>query len=645
MESNKQIYPKYLDNNIEVSQKTLPNLLSNAFFSISVLNFSSVNIFIGLIALMGLFPIFSNAAPPEHAHSDFAGTALLERTQSSHKKSESFARGRILIEPRAGLPARAFAKILEEHSGKARKVGQSNLYIVDLPKYSEEGVITRLQDHPYLKFAELDLSVLPTSIPNDPYYESAWHLLKIAAPAAWDHTQGAGITIAILDSGVDSTHPDLAMQMVSGWNFFDNNSDTSDIAFHGTYVAGSAAATSNNEIGVASVAGQSKIMPLRITDTMGYGFYSTIAQGLIYAADNGARVANVSFQDVSSSSSARSAAQYMKDRNGLVAVAGGNTGMLENYMATTTMIPVSATDPSDTLKIWSSFGDYIALTAPGEGIWSTVRDGGYRTVSGTSFASPVAAGIIALMMSANPTLSSAEIENLLFSTALDLGDPGRDPYYGYGRVDAAAAVQAAVEAAPTVDTEAPVASITDPLEGATVSGLVPVDIEATDNVGVTRAELWVNNTAVAVDSSTPFAFSWDSSGAPNGTTSLVAHVFDAVGNAATHSVDVIVDNAEEPIIADPDTEPPVVAIINPVPGNVSGHVTINADASDNSGATGITQSIYINGSLVATGTGSTLAYNWNTRPKKISGMHTIEVVASDTVGNTASTSVDVNVIQ
>ena len=127
-------------------------------------------------------------------------------------------------------------------------------------------------------------------------------------PAAWDTRTGGGVTIAILDSGVDTTHPDLEAQLVPGWNAYDNNSDTSDVFGHGTQVAGTAAAAGNNSIGVAGVAFGAKIMPIRVTDTSGMGYASSMANGLTWAADKGARAANLSFQGVSGSSTVLSAA-------------------------------------------------------------------------------------------------------------------------------------------------------------------------------------------------------------------------------------------------------------------------------------------------------------------------------------------------
>ena len=547
--------------------------------------------------------------------------------------------------PRAGLPEKEMAKILGEHGSKARKVGQSDLYIVDLPaNASEKAVAARLAHHPAFKFAEIDQEVFPELVPNDPYYGSAWHLPRIGASSAWGHSQGVGVTIAILDSGVDSAHPDLATELVPGWNFYDNNSNTSDVYGHGTKVAGAAAAAGNNGVGVASIAAKSKIMPIRITNLSGTGYYSMIAQGIIYAADRGARIANASFLGLSSSLSIQNAAQYMKNKGGLVFVSGGNTGVQQSYAVTPTMIPVAGTDANDMRASWSSYGSYIALAAPGAGIWTTTRGGGYGAASGTSFSSPVAAGVAALMMAATPSLPGTQVESLLYSTAVDLGAAGRDPYYGHGRVDAARAVQAAASTATAADTQAPAVSISTPTSGATVTGLVGVNVTATDNIGVARVELRVNSTTIAVDTAAPFAFTWDSAGVPNGMASLVAHAFDAAGNSrASSAVSVNVANGIPTVSK--DTTAPQVKIINPVAGTVSGkNVAISVNASDDGGAAGITQMLYIDGALKATGKGSTLGYNWNLRPLT-AGVHVIQVSAKDAAGNTSSSSVNVTVVK
>jgi hypothetical protein len=554
--------------------------------------------------------------------------------------AEQYARGRILVMPRAGLSDSEFAKVLAPHGGKGRKIGQSALQLVELPAgASEKAVVERLSKHPHVKFAELDRLVKPDFVSNDPYFGSEWHLSKVGAPTAWDVSQGGGITIAILDSGVDGSHPDLAAQMVPGYNFYDNNTNTSDVNGHGTAVAGVAAATTNNAMGVAGIAGQAKIMPVRIADANAYAYYSTIAQGLTWAADNGARVANCSYGGVAGSSAIQSAAQYMKSKGGLVFVSAGNNGINEYLTPTTTMIPVSATDSNDVLTGWSSYGSFVAMSAPGI-TYTTSRGGYYDQWMGTSFSSPLTAGVAALMMAARPSLDGAQIEQLMYSTATDLGAAGRDIYYGYGRVNAAAAVQAVVASAPAVDTQAPVVGISAPLGSSTVSGVVAVDVSATDNVGVARVELRVNGTTVAVDNAAPFAFSWDSASVPNGMTNLVAYAVDAAGNAAS-SATVSVNVANATVVVAKDTTPPAVSISNPTAGRVSGNVAVSTSASDDSGAAGITQSLYIDGALVAKGSGSSLAYNWNTR-KAAKGTHVIEVLAKDAAGNSSSSSVSVS---
>lgn len=598
---------------------------------------------------IGFAPDIVHAASPaqakERAQNIFTDDMPSGNGRTRRGNSEEWVRGRILVMPRAGLPAQALVNILKEYDGKPRKVGQSDLYIVELPEYTEEGVVARLVNHPHLKFSELDSYVQPALTPNDPYYLNGWHLSNINSPLAWDDSQGANVTIAILDTGVDGSHPDLASKMVSGWNFYENNSNSTDAHGHGTKVAGAAAAITDNGVGVAGVAGQAKIMPIRVASPTGSASLSTIAQGITWAADNGAHVANVSFLGVSASASARNAAQYMKNKDGLVVVSSGNTGGLESYTATTTMIPVAATDVNDNRTSWSSYGDYVMLAAPGASIWTTVKGGGYGAVSGTSFSSPITAGVIALMMAANPAMKNTDIENTLFATAVDRGASGWDQYYGHGRVDAAAAVQAAIGNAPVVDSERPVVAILDPSNGATVSDLVPVNINATDNVGVVRAELWVNNTSTAVDASSPFAFSWDSNGVANGPANLVVRAFDAAGNVTvSDSVSVNVDNYIPPVVE--DTTPPVVAIINPVAGSVSGNVVITINASDNSGASGISLFVYVDNELLATGTGGTLSTSWNTRSKRVSkGAHTIQTVAFDAAGNSSTALVTVNVVK
>jgi hypothetical protein len=561
-----------------------------------------------------------------------AAPAFAEETAQAAETAQ-WVPGRILVQPKPGLPASELEKILKSHGGKSvGKIEAIDVHIVQLPgNASEKAVAALLAKNPHLKFAELDMILKSESTANDPYFANAWHLPKIGAPTAWDSSTGNGIIVAILDSGVDAAHPDLAGKMVTGWNFYDNNSNTADVYGHGTKVAGSAAAASNNALGVASVAGTAKIMPIRVTDTSGAGYLSKMASGITYAADHGARVANLSFEAAGSYSTVQSAAQYMKNKGGLVLTAAGNTGAENTSAPSDTNIVVAATGSTDVRASWSTYGNFVDVAGPGVGIWTTTKGGGYASVNGTSFASPVTAGVVALMMAANPSLGSSQVQSLLYSTAQDLGTAGWDKYYGYGRVNAAAAVQAA-KAAATSDTAAPIVNLTSPTSGATVKGLVTVGVSASDNVGVSRVDLVVNNTKLASDTTAPYGFSWDSTKVADGNATLIAYAYDAAGNYTSSSVTVKVSNTA-------DTIAPSAAISNPAANaKVNGSITIQGSGSDNVAVASL--NLYIDGVLKGSASGSSLSYSWNTS-QVAAGTHTLRLDAKDAAGNLGSRSIQV----
>lgn len=567
-----------------------------------------------------------------------AGAALAQKPEPERYM---FAPGRVLVQPRAGLPLAEVDKLVGQHGGRRRQtLREINVHIVDLPAQANlRAVAEALSRNPNIKFAEPDRVWQPGLVPNDPQYASAWHLPKIGTPTAWDAAQGTGVTIAILDSGVDVTHPDLKPQIVPGWNFFSGNDDVTDVYGHGTAVAGVAAAAGDNGLGVASVSFRSKIMPMRVTDAQGYGYSSLMAQALTAAADNGAKVANLSFLGVSTSATVASAAQYMRSKNGVVVIAGGNTGALRTDPKSDAFTAVAATDSGDGRASFSSWGDYIDVAAPGVSIITTMRGGSYGGFSGTSASSPVVAGVYALMMSAKPGLTPSTLDNALFTTAVDLGSAGADAQFGNGRVNAAAAV-AKVRLVSTADTQPPTVAITAPGAGGKVSGFVPVDVTATDNVAVARVELLVNSTVVATDATAPYALTFDSSGYEEGKQlALQARAVDTAGNAAVSSmVNVTVSN---------DITPPVVTITNPKNGStVSGTVAVNVSATDDKKVAKIT--LTIDGKEVAVAYGASLSYSWNTDgkggrggKKAQSSSGAIAARAEDAAGNQATASVSV----
>ena len=542
-----------------------------------------------------------------------------------------WAKGRLLVAPRAGLPDAEFEKILKTHNVVPRgHFRQINTYVLELhPGVSEVAAMNILRKNRNLKYVELDMAMAPAATVNDPALSSSWALPKIQAPSAWDIANGGGVTIAILDTGVDGSHPDLAANMVPGWNIYDNNADTADVHGHGTSVSGTAAMVGNNGAGSAGVAWGAKIMPVRISQPDGLAYISTIAQGINWAADNGARVVNVSY-GVSGSSTVQSAAQYLRNKGGMVVVAAGNSGVLENIAASDTMLSVSATDSNDARASWSTYGDFVDLAAPGVSIYTTTRGGGYANASGTSFSSPITAATVALMMSANSQLGPADIDRIIKSTAVDLGVTGTDQYYGAGRINAAMAVAAAYSTVAT-DTQAPTISISSPT-GGKVTAVVPVDVNYSDNVGVTRAEFYVNGNKLITDDVSPFAFAWDTAAHADGAYTLTTKAYDAAGNVGTSpAVSVTIGN---------DTIAPVISSFNLTDGMIVSPTrqTVSASATDNQSVAKI--SLTIDGKEVAIAYGSSISYSWNTR-KVAKGSHSVTVRAWDTAGNTISKTVTV----
>ncbi|MBW1676218.1 MAG: S8 family serine peptidase [Deltaproteobacteria bacterium] len=456
---------------------------------------------------------------------------------------------RILVHYRAGMANSEMKKSVQRHRGRiVRHLRGINVRVVEVSDDENvTAVIENLSRDPFVKFAEEDRLVPPEEISaNDPYYDYAWHLGKIKAPSAWETSMGDGVVVAVLDTGVDEDHPDLFGQTVPGWNIYDDDDDTSDVYGHGTRVAGTVAAASDNGIGVTSIAWHALVMPVRISRPDGYAYISDIAEGITWAADNGAKVANISY-DVSASPTIQNAASYMRESGGVVVVAGGNREGYRSIEPSPALISVGATDSSDVRALFSAYGEYLDLVAPGVGIYSTRRGGDYSAASGTSFSSPIVAAVAALVMSVNPALDPAQVDTILRESADDLGDEGDDIYYGSGRVNAAEAVLAAWESS-NEDIEAPTVAITSPAPGS-VSGVVPIDVSATDDVGVTRVELYIDGELVGTETSEPFGFSWDSTTVPDGTVTLVAYAYDSAGNEGISSpVTLDVQNEPDPEI-------------------------------------------------------------------------------------------------
>jgi len=251
--------------------------------------------------------------------------------------------------------------------------------------------------------------------------------------------------VAIIDTGIDYQHPDLIDNYVPlGYDWVNDDNDPMDDNGHGTHCAGIVAAVINNSIGIAGIA-DVKIMAEKVLDENGTSYYSYIVLGIIDAVDKGAKIISMSLGGENYSRTLEYACLYARNRGALLVAASGNDGTNQILYpaAYDTVIAVRSIDENDQLSWFSNYGNEQELVAPGEYILSTYYYNGIHTyayASGTSMATPHVAGVAALAWATHPTYTNQQIRDLLRATAIDLGSPGWDQYYGYGMVDAYRAV-------------------------------------------------------------------------------------------------------------------------------------------------------------------------------------------------------------
>lgn len=305
---------------------------------------------------------------------------------------------------------------------------------------------------------------------TDPIVPQQWALRAINASAAWEYTTGAPITIAVLDTGVSRSHPDLRGRVLRGYDFVNNDADASDDEGHGTYVAGVIAADGANGIGIAGVCWNCLILPVKVLDETGRSNDDIIAAGIRWAADQGAQIISMSLGGIRDTAVLRDAVAYARERGALLVAASGNSQSRGNPISYPAAYPgvlaVAATDGT-TVTGFSTTGDFVDMAAPGVGIWSTVWDrkerDTYAALNGTSAACPYVAGAAALVMSLRPDLTPDQVAALLMRTADDRGAPGKDPEFGYGFLDLGKAVrQAADPALNPAELVEPTATTADP---------------------------------------------------------------------------------------------------------------------------------------------------------------------------------------
>ena len=289
------------------------------------------------------------------------------------------------------------------------------------------------------------------AIPNDPRWAEQYGPVRIKAPQAWDISVGSdAVVISVIDTGVFCGHEDIAGKCVPGWDFVNGDADPNDDHGHGTHVAGIASAVTNNSVGIAGVCWLCRIQPVKVLNSGGSGTWEAVASGIVFAANNGADVINMSLGGSGFSQVVQDAVIYAYGQEVLIFAAAGNTGG-EGVLYPAKyeqVIAVAATDAADNRASFSTTGPEVELAAPGVSNLSSVPTGscslcdpsGYRSLSGTSMATPHAAGTGALLLSFRSTLTNTEARQVLQLTAADKGEIGRDRFYGFGLVDAYAAL-------------------------------------------------------------------------------------------------------------------------------------------------------------------------------------------------------------
>lgn len=331
-----------------------------------------------------------------------------------------------------------------------QRIAGPEILVVRVPVgRSTSDYITALRESGDFALVEQNQIVGPCADPNDPSFNTQWHLSQISAPVAWNFTTGtSGKVVAICDSGVALTHPDLVQNLVPGYNTISglsqaNGGLVTDIhsSGHGTRCMGIAVAEGNNNIGISGVGWGLKGMPIRVTNnTDGTTPVSELLEGVTWAVNNGADVVSVSYEGLSNNAIEATGA-WARTQGALLVWAAGNSNTNLSAFDYWNVTVVGATDRNDVKLATSSYGRAVDIWAPGTQIYTTNKTNGYGNApQGTSFATPQVAATLALIMERNPTWTPEKVERQMFLTARDIGAVGFDTVYGYGRLNTGQAV-------------------------------------------------------------------------------------------------------------------------------------------------------------------------------------------------------------
>lgn len=498
--------------------------------------------------------------------------------------TEIFINDTIGKTPRGYVPNEIILKLKEGANGKdianiARfgemKQLQHGLHKLKISNGKMDAVLEALKKNPAVEYAEPNYIAHAFLVPNDPYYSYQWNFHGvdeggIDMEPAWDVATGNGVIVAVIDTGI-RVGTDLAnTKFVPGYDFVNDDTDPTDDNGHGTHVAGTIAQSTNNGEGVAGVAFDVYLMPIKVLDSTGSGTYDDIVSGIYYAADNGANIISMSLGGSSPSTALEDALAYAYNKGITIIAAAGNDGTnVISYPAAydAYVIAVGATQYDKTLAPYSNYGTSLDIVAPGgnlnvdqngdgygDGILQqtfTLRginvNWGYYFYQGTSMATPHVSGVAALIYSLGVT-NPDDIRNILQSTAIDLGDPGWDEYYGWGLVNAYAAVQAALG---TPVNQPPTCSLTASPTSGDAPLTVTFSMSASDPDGTIASwELDVDSDGVADYSGSglpPATQNHTYNDAGNYTAKLT--VWDDAGASAYDTVDITVTSPTPPPVS------------------------------------------------------------------------------------------------
>lgn len=409
-------------------------------------------------ALLALFLALSIFILAQTARADEPKLKMPAQPQAAAKplKTPVYREDTLLVMPNKGADAKEISDIFKEIHGEViETIGEGELtcYVVKVEKGKMLECERKLGQDKHFSAVQRDyIFQTNQAAVNDPYFSSQWHLSALNVVRAWSYGQGSGIVLGVLDTGTNYGISELSGKTYSGYDAVLNRNGQSDVQGHGTMVATTAAAVTNNRVGTASPARQSYVYPVRIGDSNGGISSSALMKGIQQAGNAGIRIINISangnppysFSNRNVYTALHNYFRWFHDtKGGLIFVSAGNTPVRDSNPLLPYLIVVSAINPSYSLASFSTYGSNIWFTAPGQSIYCTTREGRVASVAGTSFSCPLAAAVAAMVWGARPSMRNTDVESILRSNCYKPNTASRTDYYGYGMPNAEAAVRAA----------------------------------------------------------------------------------------------------------------------------------------------------------------------------------------------------------